>query len=193
MVPYEQTSRLFVAVELDESVRRRLVRVQRSLASRCPDVRWTHEDALHLTLRFIGEAPVRDIEPIAEAVDKEAARSEACDLNIAGLGCFPVEGRVRIVWAGATESSGTLADLVRRMDEALTRLGYPSDGKPFRPHITLGRVKEDRSHGELRRTVQSAALDAMMQDVGELVLMASDLSSRGPRYSVVSHHSLGVS
>lgn len=191
MIPYQQTLRLFVAVELSPGVRRKLADAQRRLAPECPDVRWTREDALHLTMRFIGDAPVGQVEALAKALTAQAREVEPVDLRVEGLGCFPAAGRVRVVWAGAEEETGDLARLAQNVDRALAELGYPSDGKPFRPHITLGRLKEDSSGGAVRRAVESAAFRGGVEGVDELVLMASDLSSRGPKYSVISHHALG--
>lgn len=193
MIPYQQALRLFVAVELSPGVRRKLMDAQRRLAPECPDVRWTREDALHLTVRFIGDAPVGQVEALAKALTAQAREVEPVDLRVEGLGCFPPAGRVRVIWAGAEEETGDLARLAENVDRALAELGYPSDGKPFRPHITLGRLKEDRSGGAVRRAVEGATFRGGVEGVDELVLMTSDLSSRGPRYSVISHHALGES
>lgn len=191
MIPHQQTLRLFVAMELSPGGKLRLRRMQKELAPQCPDVRWTGDEQLHLTVRFIGDAPVGHVEAIARELTACAAAAEPFDMMLDGVGCFPAEGRVRVVWAGVKEDGGVLIPLAEAIDAGLTRLGYPSDGKPFRPHVTLGRVKEDRSRGELRSAIEAAKLSPSMECVDELVLIASDLSSRGPRYSVISTHALG--
>ena len=103
MIPHQQTMRLFVAIELSPGAKLRLRKLQQQLSPQCPDVRWTHEEQLHLTLRFIGDAPVGDVEAIARVIGDCAASADPFDMTVEGAGCFPSDGRVRIVWAGVHE------------------------------------------------------------------------------------------
>jgi 2'-5' RNA ligase len=98
---------------------------------------------------------------------------------------------VRVVWAGAEESAGALMRCVEAVGEELNRLGFAPEDRPFSPHITIGRVREDSSGGRIRKAVESAKFGALDQPVESITLMSSVLSPKGPTYAAVSRAALG--
>jgi len=182
---------LFVAIGLTDGVRAALKRSQASLGPACKDVRWIPSEQLHLTLKFLGEVPDGEVDGVAEGVAAGAALGRPFAMEVGGCGCFPPRGAVRIVWAGVHEPSGALAECVERVEQELENIGYPREDRPFSAHITMGRVREDRSRGALRDAVEGFTLDRVGQPVREITLMASVLSPRGPSYTVVSRMRLG--
>jgi 2'-5' RNA ligase len=141
---------------------------------------------MHLTLKFLGEVKDDQGVEVTRAVTRVAEEAHPFELDIAGCGCFPPRGDVRIVWAGAEESTIALTRSVERLDDELGKLGFPPENRAFSPHITVGRVREDRSRGALRSAVAGARLEPMSQDVNSIVVMLSELSRSGPTYSVIS-------
>ena len=79
------------------------------------------------------------------------------------------------------------------MDVGFAALGIASESRPFHPHVTIGRVKEDRSGGDLRGAIEARTIDEVVQPVDRVVLMSSVLERGGPTYSVVSAHPIGLS
>ncbi len=131
------TRRLFVALELQEAVLARLEALKREM----PGIRWPGRDAMHLTLRFIGDTPAERVPVIMEAL--RAARLMGAGpfaLRVKGLGLFE-RSRQAILWAGL-DHSPALSGLKRRVDAALAAgAGLGPDGGRFFPHITLSRSK----------------------------------------------------
>ena len=187
--------RLFVAIELGPRARAAMTRCQQRLArsDACRAVRWTHEDRLHLTVRFLGEVPDADVANVSTAVTKGLADVRPFAMHVVSVGCFPPDGRVRIVWVGLREDSGELVKLAKSLDGEFAALGFPSESRPFHPHVTIGRVKEDRSGGDLRGAIEARAIDEVVQPVDRVVLMSSVLARGGPTYSVVSAHPIDPS
>jgi 2'-5' RNA ligase len=185
--------RLFVAITLDDGVRSALGEVQADLKARCDGVRWIPQHQLHLTVKFLGDAPDRDVAKISEAVAKAASDSRPFSLEIAGCGCFPPRGAVRIVWTGANEHSGALLKCVEALETELESLGFARERKRFSPHLTIGRVREDRSGGRIREAADAHSYSPMNQAVASLTLMSSVLSPKGPTYTPVSKAKLGDS
>ncbi len=185
------TVRLFVAIELSDAVRTALQRVQEGLRRSCEGVRWVRMDQAHLTIKFLGEVPDGSPSEVSEAVSRGAAAAEPFDMEFAGCGCFPPRGAVRVIWAGAGEQSGALLRYVEATEAELEAVGFERERRGFSAHITLGRVREDRSGGSLREAVDAAELRAVDQTVTSVVLMSSVLSPKGPTYSVVSRALLG--
>lgn len=184
--------RLFVAIELSDRVRAALVKAQAALRPTCDGVRWVQTPGLHLTVKFLGEVPDGDVEDTSAAVVEAAAGAAAFDMEVAGCGCFPARGPVRIVWAGVAEPSGALERYVEALEGRLERLGFARERKAFSPHITIGRVREDRSGGRLRSTVEAFELGAMEQPVSSATLMSSVLSPKGATYAQVNRTDFGA-
>jgi 2'-5' RNA ligase len=183
--------RLFVAVELDASVRSRMRDAQDRLARVCEGVRWIPAEQLHLTLKFLGEVADGVVAKAGEAVARAAAGSQAFTMSLAGCGCFPPRGPVRIVWIGVNEESGRLAGCFDAVERELGALGFPKEDRGFSPHITIGRAREDRSDGRIRAGVSAAAFGPVEQPVVSLTLMSSLLSPKGPTYTPVGTAKLG--
>lgn len=184
--------RLFVAIELADVVRKSLVALQERLKGKWPDVRWTSPQQLHLTVKFLGEVADGDVPAVCEAVAKGAASVPPFRLETGVCGCFPERGAVRIVWVEAVEPSGALRDCVQAVEAQLAPIGFAPEARPFAAHVTIGRVREDRSHGGLRAAVEASRASAAGQDVTRLVLMSSELSPKGSTYAVVSRAKLGA-
>ena len=183
--------RLFVAIELDDPIRLALSSAQAELGRQCDGVRWVPAHQLHLTAKFLGEVRDPDVSAVADAVARAAAQAVPCNMTIKGCGCFPRRGPVRIVWAGANEESGALLQCVEAVESELEQIGFAKERRPFSPHMTIGRVREDRSGGQIRAAAEAVTLDAGEQPVRSLTLMSSVLSPQGPTYSAVSRTNLG--
>ncbi len=183
--------RLFVAIELTDKVRSALLDVGTRLRRRCDGVRWIPAHQLHVTLKFLGEVADRDAGDVAGAVERAAANAGSFKLAIEGSGCFPPLGRVRIVWAGLKEETGRLLRIIEAMEGELELIGFARERRPFSPHITIGRVKEDVSNGTIRTAVDKFACRPAEQEVTAVTLMSSVLSPNGPTYTAVSRTNLG--
>ena len=183
--------RLFVAIELDESVRALLSNAQAQLNRQCDGVRWIPAHQLHVTVKFLGEVRDADVSDVTDAVARGAARAAPFIMSIGGCGCFPKRGPVRIVWAGLAEPSGALLLCAEAVEDELEQLGFARERRPFSPHITIGRVREDRSGGQIRAATQAITLEPSEQWVASLTLMSSVLSPKGPTYSAVSRANFG--
>lgn len=177
--------RVFLAVELDDSVRKQVgdfmdtVRARLDSSSR---IAWTAAENLHLTLIFLGEVEADRIETIDAAVRNALTHEEGGEVALAGSGVFPSWREPRVLWVGVSEGEPLLQRLHARCAEALASLGFPPESRPFHPHLTLGRVKELRD----RNTTLRAALETQ-QPFGrcaatEVVLMESRLHPQGARY-----------
>lgn len=184
--------RLFIAVELAEAIRERLSAAQERLR-RCPcGVKWVKPELMHLTLKFLGEVEEAAIAGIGAAIAAAAQGVSPFDLTVAGLGAFPERGAPRVLWAGI-QDNGSLALLNRRLEEGLAPLGFPPEGRPFSPHLTIGRVKEPRGAGALRGVLdRERAAEFGSCRVEEIILMLSVLSPAGPTYTPLRRHRLRV-
>ncbi len=177
--------RLFVAIPVDDQIKRRMLRVCDDVDVRDARVRWCSAEQLHLTLKFIGEVEDSLVTPISDAVQRVAGKTPALDMEIGETGCFPSTGPLRVIWVGGSESSGTLLQVAQELDDDLVPRGIKKEKRTFSEHFTSGRVKFDHSRGRLRESVRAAGFDACRQAVRELVLYQSTLCQSGAQYEPV--------
>jgi 2'-5' RNA ligase len=169
--------RLFLALNLDPEVRRRCYAATQALRAAGPDVRWVDETKLHLTLKFLGEQPESLVPPLSAALDKAASQSRELDLELGAIGAFPNFRRPRIVWLGVAPDP-KLELLHHDVEVACETLGLSVDGRPFRPHVTLGRVEKNDA------ALREAARGMKIRDVSAVSSVDLMLSAGG-RYRVL--------
>ena len=179
--------RLFVAVDLDDEVRRKVAATIAALRTRferrrgAPRIRWVSADHLHLTLLFIGYVPRDTGRDIAERLQAPFA-VPAFDLAVGGPGTFPEAGGPRVVWLGITEGVAPLQVVAREVAARLADVEFRREARPFSPHLTLGRFKE-RGHAADRDALLAEQVrPAGRCRVDHVTLYQSRLSPQGPTY-----------
>jgi len=189
--------RTFIAIELDEELQVNLNRLQDRLREQVPpsSVRWVRLKGIHLTLKFLGDTPLEKVDAVKAALAQAAAEVGPFTFTVGGLGCFPNTRRPRVVWVGLQESTGALAHLRDEVEARVASLGFPTEKRPFSPHLTLGRVQRRASQAKVRAVGQVIAAS----EVGTLDEMAvtavsyikSDLQPSGAVYTILSEAQLG--
>jgi RNA 2',3'-cyclic 3'-phosphodiesterase len=133
--------RLFAGIPVPEPARTSLAAILEDLSRRNWPVRWVRPEGLHLTLKFFGLVSEETAEGLAVALGTASEGTGPIAMSCTGLGSFPGGQRARVVWMGL-DFPGLLELLQDAVERACVPLGFPVEGRPFRPHITLGRVKE---------------------------------------------------
>ena len=176
--------RLFIALAVPPDVRQEIARAQGQLRRHSPPgaVRWTRPEQFHVTLKFLGDVPAAQVEALKQAVSKVCAGFPAMQLAAHGIGFFPSTQKPRVVWAGADDASGQLAELHRRMDEAVRHFAPTEKPGKFTGHITLGRFKPGH-HAAIPQLLERATVlrDRDFGDwpAGEVAIIRSELTSSG--------------
>ena len=186
--------RTFIAVMLQDAVRRRVAALREEFAVAGPEVKWVEPENMHLTLVFLGEVDALELVGICRAVRQVASAMPPFELGAAGVGCFPNARRPRTVWVGVEEGRAELVALHHALEDALLKLGaYRREERDFTPHITLGRLKEDDATPEFRALLKREAdWHGGRQAVREIHVMGSELTADGPRYTVLSREKLST-
>jgi RNA 2',3'-cyclic 3'-phosphodiesterase len=182
--------RAFVAILLDDAVRAAVAGVIERLRPLGGSVAWVPAANLHLTLQFLGEQPEERLAAAEAALHDAAAGSAPIETALHGIGAFPGLEQPRILWVGLAQGALEVRALQARVAEALAREGFPREERPWHPHLTIGRVHDDR---RWRREAGPALRQALAQVAGtrfgvlrisEVALMRSDLSPRGARHTL---------
>ena len=168
--------RLFTGIEIPAEVREEIARLKVPL----PGGRWTEPDNLHLTLRFVGDIDKPQASEFADRL--ETIDVDAFELRLAGLGIFG-GNEPRSIWAGV-EPSAPLEALARANDRAARAAGLPPDGRPFKPHVTLARLKY-ASPDEVARVLQRiGAFRSKPFIVARFVLFSAKPKTGGGPYAI---------
>jgi len=178
--------RAFIALDLDPGIKARLASFIGRTTPLSRGVKWVTRDSMHLTLKFLGEISEDQASRFKDRLEPLAARSKPIVLTCRGLGSFPPGSpNPRVLWAGI-QAGPDLALLAEAMESLGEELGFPREGRPFQPHLTLGRVK---SPAGLRTVLEE--FDRAGEEVfGEmtalrLTFFQSRLSPSGAQYSIL--------
>ena len=185
--------RCFVAIDLTTDVRAAIARAQTRVrtAATHADVRWVDPTQVHLTLKFLGAVVDERVPAVSAALETAVAGSRPVALAAAGLGGFPSLKSPRVLWAGITAGVPDLVQLAAGIDRGLAPLGFPPEARPFRGHLTIGRVRSPRGGRELAAAVGAAGAPAFGSwTAPEVVLYESRLRPTGALYTPVSRHPL---
>ena len=190
--------RAFVAVALDDGLRAAIAATIERLRPLGSSVAWVPARNLHVTLQFLGDQSEERLAEAEAALADAAAGSAPVDVTFHGIGAFPGLERPRILWVGLAQGALEARRLQARVAAALAARGFMKEERPWHPHLTIGRVPDERrwrrEAGPALRSVlaQTATTTFGTQRVAEVALMRSDLSPAGARYTVRRAVSLGA-
>lgn len=188
--------RAFIAIELEEALHKELAKVQSLLKEKIPpnQVRWVDPRNIHLTLKFLGQVPKARVPEVAAGLEKARQGIIPFSLAFAGLGCFPSQSNPRVIWVGCQTFDDSLNRLQAKIEEEMETLGFPRENRPFNPHLTLGRVKEN-ARPTARRDMGEAIAATAVGELGrigveKITLMQSTLKPSGAEYTPLQHFSI---
>ena len=141
--------------------------------------RWAEPDKWHLTLQFLG--PVAVLGPVVDAL-AEVGRLPSFPARLGGAGAFPNRRRARVVWIGAVEGAEPMIGVAAAVGRALAPLGYETERGPFRPHLTVARLRTPSDVAPVLDAIGEGSIGPAWT-VDEVVLYGSRLSSAGARYT----------
>lgn len=175
--------RLFIAIEIPDAIKAELTKLQTELRRAGADVGWTKPENIHLTLRFLGEVGEWQLDDLKRLCTETAAEFQPFTLRLKDTGYFPNFRQPRVLWVGLAGEIGTAEELQERLEERLISIGFVQQDKAFKPHLTIGRVKSAKNVKPLVAKVEMYSLPEMAFEVGEIVLMKSDLHPAGALYT----------
>jgi 2'-5' RNA ligase len=185
--------RTFIGVDPGKPIRDRLVALQENLGRAGTEVKWVEPENLHVTLLFLGEVDEREVPPVCRVVAECTLRQAPFLMSVEAPGCFPTPRRPRVLWAGIGEGTQPLVSLHDVLEPPLLELGcYRREERRYTPHITLGRVKSARPTDQLAMALaRQAGWKGGEVTVREIHVMSSELTPKGPVYTVLSRGRLG--
>ena len=188
--------RAFLAVNFPIAVTRRIGEemsaVRTDIAAAGWRVAWVPQPNLHVTVKFLGMVESAAVEALQGRLLTELMPRAPFELSAAGLGAFPDLDEARVLWAGVRPSEELLS-LQRLVETACDDLGFQREDKPFRPHVTIGRVKDPGTPGSLPPIFAGRATTTYGSGrVQELVIYESRATRAGQEYKALARLPLGA-
>lgn len=186
--------RVFIAIDLDEQVRKALGELQRNLCAKTDlnekDVKWVDPEIMHLTLKFLGEIKDAELAEVCRTAGQVADRHQGFELQIQSVGTFGGKSP-RVLWVGTGQGSEPLAKLQKDLETALGKLGFGQEKRQFTGHLTLCRIKNPKAGAELAKAAKEYC-DAKLgiSFVDAVTVYQSQLTGQGPIYTAMGNYKL---
>lgn len=176
---------MFIAIDLSPSTTGRVQKLVAELSAAEARVKWIETKNLHMTLKFLGNVDEMDMVALCKALDAVAKEVEPFDIELGGVGAFPDPRFARTLWLGLLRGAEEIMELHKTLDAKLRPLGFRSEERAFKPHLTIGRVQDSEQSVFDDLATRLAALKDFhggVSDVSEVTLFANDPRRDGPAY-----------
>jgi 2'-5' RNA ligase len=192
MADSEKNIRAFLAIDPPEDILQAMSRLQEKLKREISwRISWTKPQGQHLTLKFFGDISTEDVKNICSAVQNRITSEPSLNFKIEKLGVFPGARRPLVIWCGVTGDVENLSVLQRKLDSDFAGIGFPSENRPFRAHLTLGRIKDPSGlTGISEALTKYNAFAAGEFSCKELILFQSRLTPQGAIYTKLAEFAL---
>lgn len=179
--------RAFIAIPVSQEVRDLVSSILKRLITAGADVKWVEPQNLHLTLKFLGNISLDMVDEISNVIQDAVRGIDRFELEIKGISSFPGGNKpMRVIWLGIDDLSGLLEEISTRIEKACRPLGFEPEERGFKPHLTIGRVRQGSPNlAKLKSEILSLEFNPLKLSVDQVNLMRSELSPRGPTYTVL--------
>jgi len=185
------TKRLFLAINLPSDIKRKLAELILKLQknNKNKPIKWVADENLHLTLHFLGDTPEEKIPDINQALEPIITNFKTLYFQLSdSINAFPNLNDPQVIFLEMKElNDGQTVKLQKQIGESLARLGFAIDSRPFRLHLTLGRVKF-----KISLTIPDLRLQITEFQINSIDLMESNLTPAGPVYKIIQKYFLAV-
>lgn len=178
-------ARLFIAIALSEQQKTELGALQQKIKGYLDGVRWVRPEGLHLTLKFLGETDPGRFEAVKAAMEETGSSAGSFVVTYGQSGVFPSPQRARVVWIGLTKGETAVRELAVKLDRALKRRGFKPEKRSFKPHLTIGRIRDTLAREKVQQFIErEGSFETGSSRVEEIILFESKLSPQGASYQV---------
>ena len=184
--------RLFIAIDIDDATRAQLGAARDAIQAVVDEARtparvtWVKPEVAHVTVRFIGETPDHTLQAIQDALGTVTVAP--VDVRWERIGTFGGMRHPRVIWVAPANETPALTHLAEQINAELDPIVGPGEARPFKPHVTLGRVKDPGRGVDWERALAAVQFTPTVTRVDHVTLYQSRLSPKGPTYTALSTH-----
>ena len=180
--------RVFIAVDINDEMRRELTRIQNVLSGKLVNAKWVKPQNLHITIKFLGEIEPEAVGDITLSLEKPIKETPSFYIELGELGVFPNMKRPAVFWAGLKKGREEMSRLNELIQNSLYQIGYEKDSKPFSPHITLARFRKPVPSNQIVKAIESVSpIKKAGHTINGVSIYESTLKPKGPEYKHVKY------
>lgn len=178
--------RAFIAINIEEEIKEGLCQLISKLRNDEDQIKWVKRESFHLTLKFLGNINISQIEDIYKQLQIIASNNLPFKISLSSLGVFPNEKRPQVIWVGIEEGSKELIKIAQEVEDALEEMDISKERKKYTPHLTIGRIKRIKKREEFIKRIKNVnILKSNCFTAKKLNLMKSNLTPKGAIYATV--------
>jgi 2'-5' RNA ligase len=183
--------RLFFGIELENDIRNYIHNVIQELNINYNGIKWVEKENLHITLEFLGETDINDMNNIIESIEKISFPTFNIDLN--SIGGFPYLDKARVLWIGLKEHKIELMNLYKKLHFTCKNVKSNLSDRPYHPHVTIARIKRPLNNHNIEKINKYKSKNFGQMIVNKITLYKSELRKDGPVYKIIKNfHSKNV-
>ena len=181
-----KTIRAFIAIEISPASKLKISELINQLKRSESDVKWVNDTQMHLTLKFLGNIEQDKIPKISGALKDIASKAVVFQIIFSGIGAFPDINRPRVIWLGIEKGADNLKKMAGHVEDKMKRLGFAKEGRGYKAHLTLGRVRSLKNIGALTSMISKTEFDYRKEiTIDKLTLFQSTLTPQGAIYTLL--------
>lgn len=178
--------RLFIAIQISEDVRDKLSKFVDALKKFNDKITWTAPENIHLTMKFFGDVPIKDVETVKGIMSDAVKKYSPFEISVKGAGVFPNEKNPRVIWAGVEKGKDVVGKIYTDLGEGLAAAGFSKEERKFTPHLTVGRVKYIKDLNGFSQLISEHKEDLFGNvNVEDIELVKSKLTPKGSIYETI--------
>lgn len=181
--------RAFIAVDIDDKTKQKISELISNLKKSGADAKWITEGQTHLTLKFMGNIDENGVQKISDIISDISNDFEPFKINFSGIGGFPNLNHPSVIWLGIENGSEHLKRLNGAVETALEKIGFKKGDRPFKPHLTLARIRSDKNIRNLIKSIGEMNSDLDLKntvEIDKLTLFQSVLNPKGAIYKIIA-------
>jgi len=185
--------RAFLALDLSKETKAAVAEVQAKLKTETIHVKWVDPEQMHLTLRFFVDLQPEQQHRLGTTMMEVVKRLAPFTYKVRGVGFFASGDRLKVLWCGVDDPSGRLQALQKSIEQSLAPLRLAKEERPFRAHLTLGRLKEATREPQLIQALKNmTSVEAGVERPDRVRLYQSTLAAQGPIYRQLGEWRFGT-
>ncbi len=182
--------RLFIALKIEEEIQQKFDAIVSDFQTKGGKVKWVAGKNLHLTIKFLGNREFKLVDIISSQLRLALQDTIAIESEFSTLGGFPDLRKPKVIWADIDKNKNAVIDLAQKVESSLAEINFEKSDKPFKPHLTLGRVKSYEDLDGLTEYLSSYNFENIPITFKSVQLIQSKLTQQGPIYKVLEEFTL---